>query len=602
MPPVSVELKRSVKAANDIVDVVSAYITVTPNGKTFKAVCPFHDDTRPSLQIDRNYQNFRCWACDAHGDAFDFVMKFEKVQFGEALRLLAERAHIVLTPEQASPEDLARARWIEVMQWAEARYSHCLLEDPLATSARQYIGSRKLAGASVRQFGLGFAPVAGDWLVRLAAQDGVPPELLVQVGLIAARDENRGFYDRFRDRVMFPIRDMRGRTVGFGGRVLPDSPLSVRGPKYYNSSDTPLFNKSELLYGLDLARHPGSTAGFLAVVEGYTDVMMAHQCGVANVVATMGTALNSRHVSQLRRYVPKVVLVFDSDEAGDSASSRALELFWSQNDFEIGIATLPDGADPCDLLSQPGGPDRFREQLQNHKSVLDYKLDAMLAKYSAHNIDDVKRIVDSVLAVMALAPSIPSAAAQVKQELTISRLAHRLSLRQETVWARLGELRTEQRRKDSAAHRTSPPLTQTPPPSGGPPPAIERQLLEILLAEPTLVAESVEKIDAARLTHTGLRRVLVELYTLHNSGERPDLDALRVRLIDRPDLAVAALRLQDVGRHIPERHEWFAKIVRRFAEQRAEVEKRRLKDQLAGGSVDEDAAVELLRQIQAGTA
>lgn len=601
MPPVSVELKRSVKAANDIVDVVSAYITVTPNGKTFKAVCPFHDDTRPSLQIDRQYQNFRCWACDAHGDAFDFVMKFEKVQFGEALRMLAERAHIVLTPEQSSPEDLARARLIQVMRWAEEQYSHCLLENTLASAARQYLGSRKLSGASVRQFGLGFAPVPGDWLVRLAEQEGIAPELLVEVGLIAARDGNRGYYDRFRDRVMFPIRDIRSRTVGFGGRVLPDSPLAVRGPKYYNSSDTPLFNKSELLYGLDAARHPGATAGFLAVVEGYTDVMMAHQCGVAHVVATMGTALNTRHVAQLRRYVPKVVLVFDSDEAGDSASSRALELFWSQNDFEIGIVTLPDGADPCDLLSRPGGPEQFRQHLQNHKSVLDYKLDAMLAKYSAHNLEDVKRIVDSVLAVMALAPSIPSAAAQVKQELAISRLAHRLHLRQETVWARLGELRSEHRRREANNYRATPSLTQTPPPAGGPPPAIERQLLEILLAEPTLVAEAVTSIDPDRLMHTGLRRVLTELYALHNAGERPDLDALRVRLIDRPDLAAAALRLQDVGRHIPERQEWFAKIVRRFGEQRAEVEKRRLKDQLAGGEVDEHAAVELLRQIQAGS-
>src|SRR5581483_388274 len=145
------------------------------------------------------------------------------------------------------------------------------------------------------------------------------------------RDENRGFYDRFRDRVMFPIRDVRGRTVGFGGRVLPDSPLAARGPKYYNSADTPLFSKSDLLYGLDLARHPGSQAGFLAVVEGYTDVMMAHQCGVANVVATMGTALNARHVTQLRRYAPKVVLVFDADAGGQTGVDRALEIFVSQD-------------------------------------------------------------------------------------------------------------------------------------------------------------------------------------------------------------------------------------------------------------------------------
>ena len=200
---------------------------------------------------------------------------------------------------------------------------------------------------------------------------------------------------------------------------------------------------------------------------------------------------------------------------------------------------------------------------------------------------------------MALAPPILNRAGQVRQELIVSRLAHRLGLRQETVWARLGELRNERRRR---ATPKPGPSTDTPPAGGGPPPAIERQLLEILLAEPELVPDAVRDVPPDRVTHTGLRRVLGELYALFAGGERPDLDALRVRLIDRPDLAAVALRLQDVGRHIPDRAEWFAKIVRRFTEQRAEADTKELRNQLATGSMNDDAAVDVLRKIQARTA
>jgi DNA primase len=599
--PVSVELKKQVKAANDIADVIAAYIPVQPAGKIFKALCPFHNDTRPSLQIDRHYQNFRCWACDARGDVFDFVMKFEKVQFPEALRILAQRAGIALDPAVQSPQDLARARMLDAMRWAEQKYRDCLLEEPTAEAARLYLGERKLSGPTVRQFGLGFAPLGGDWLVRLAAADGVPPDLLVEVGLIAARDGDRGFYDRFRDRVMFPIRDVRGQTVGFGGRVLPSSALAARGPKYYNSADTPLFNKSDLLYGLDLARHPGSSAGFLAVVEGYTDVMMAHQCGVANVVATMGTALNARHVAQLRRYAPKVVLVFDADDGGLTGVDRALELFVGQ-DVELAIATLPDGLDPCDLLIQPGGADVFRHALANAADALGFKLDQLLLRESTQSIDGTKRIVDAILAIMALAPPIPSQAGQVRQELIVTRIAHRLGLRQETVWARLAELKNDRRRKEAPAKPpTARPAHETDSPRGGPAQRAEQQLLELLLAEPTLVPLAAERVTLEIISHTGLRRMLSELYALQAAGQSPDFDALRVRLIDRPDLVDAAMRLQFVGRQTPDRPEYLQRILSWFSKQREEGERKALKERLAAGA-DDEQTVDLLRRLQARTA
>lgn len=610
MPPVSVDQKKQVKAANDIVDVVSGYIPVVSAGKDYKAVCPFHNDTRPSLQVSRQFQNFRCWSCGQTGDVFEFVMKFEKVGFGEALRMLADRAGIKLDG-QSSPEDEARSRLLRAMKWAESKYQACLMEGDSAEDARGYLGERRLSGAVVRQFGLGFAPPAGDWLVRQADYDGVPAEVLLEVGLIAKRDENRGFYDRFRDRVMFPIRDARGQTVGFGGRILPSSPYAARGPKYYNSAETPLFRKSELIYGLDLARTAASTAGYLAVVEGYTDVMMAHQHGVANVVATMGTALTLSHVMQLRRYAPKVVLVFDGDEAGETATDKALELFWSQHDIDITVTTLPDGLDPCDLLVQPDGPQVFKDRLAAAQSVLEYKLDSLFRRIPQTTAENIQQIVDRMLGVIAVAPDMPSARHQLRQQSAITRIAHRLGLRQETLWARLSELRAERRRAEREAAR--PPAAKVPlnraamldMPAGGPMlnPAeatLEKQLLQLLLAEPGLVGTAQEKLPPDTLRHTGLRRMLSELYAMHADGQPADMDGLRVRLLDRPDLLEAAQKLQFVGHQITERNEKLGKIVTRFAELRTETEKRAVKEQLAAGTADDQAALDLLRKLQGG--
>lgn len=603
MPPVSVELKRAVKAANDIADVVAGYVPVHAAGKVFKAVCPFHNDTRPSLQIDRQFQNFRCWACDARGDVFDFVMKFEKVEFPEALRILAQRANIALEPTAATPEDQTRARLLNAVTWAEDQYRACLMDDPAAEPARHYLGSRKLAGAIVRQFGLGFAPVNGDWLVRRADADGIDAGVLVEVGLIAARDENRGFYDRFRDRVMFPIRDARGHTVGFGGRVLPASPLAARAPKYYNSADTPLFNKSDLLYGLDLARHAGSAAGALAVVEGYTDVMMAHQCGVANVVATMGTALNARHVAQLRRYAPKVVLVFDADAGGMTGVDRALELFIGQ-DVELAIATLPDGLDPCDLLTRAGGPDVFRKVLATAADALDFKLNQLLARDPNPAVDGTKRIVDAVLGVMALAPPVPNQSGQVRHELMVTRLAHRLGLRQETVWARLAELRTERRRKDAAAERAravaAPPAPATRVPTKADPVyALEITLLRLLIVDPNLIPTVATTIRPEDIRTPNIRRVVTEMYTMWAEGQVPDLDALRIRLLDDRELFAKLMDQADIGRTAyPDRAESLRRLLAGFTSHTTESSERAISQQMKTAG-DETAQLELLRRLQA---
>src|SRR5262245_13879545 len=224
-------------------------MALRPAGPTFKGLCPFHEDHRPSFDVDPRRQRYRCWSCGKHGDVIMFIQEHDRVGFMEALELLARRAGITLKKIGKSQQNSGRARMLEVVRWAAQEFHKCLLASPLAESARKYVTERKISDDTVRRFELGFAPAAGNWLLSRATQAGVSLDLLESVGLIALRQEGNGHYDRFRDRLMFPIRDGRGQTLGFGGRILPSSPLSERAPKYYNSAETALFTKSEQLYG-----------------------------------------------------------------------------------------------------------------------------------------------------------------------------------------------------------------------------------------------------------------------------------------------------------------------------------------------------------------
>ena len=590
-------LIQQVKEANDIVDVVGGYVALRPAGPTFKGLCPFHEDHRPSFDVDPRHQRYRCWSCQKHGDVIAFIQEHERVDFRKALELLARRAGITLEKRTESPHQRSRALMLDVVRWAAEQYHGCLFDSHWAEAARRYVQDRQLTEETVRCFGLGYAPAAGDWLVRRAEPAGISLELLEKVGLIAPRQEGQGYYDRFRDRLMFPIRNTRGQAVGFGGRILPTSPFVDRAPKYYNSCDTPLFAKSEQLYGLDRARSAATEAGYLAVVEGYTDVLMTHQQGIANVVATMGTALNVRHVQQLRRFVPRVVLVFDADAGGNTGVDRALQIFVSQN-VDLAIATLPEGLDPCDLLMQQG-PEPFRLALANAVDALEFKLQQLLAANTAQSVEGRRRAVDAVLSVIALAPEMEGPESAIKQQLILNRIAQRLALQEKIVRARLQELRDRARARqqrnteehqegaegDDAATRAAPAA------------APERELLEVLLAEPALVPVAAAEIAPEQIEHLGLRELLRGLYDLQAEGAPATLDLLRAQ-IQNPRLASMALDLQDVGRMNSDRAAWLRRILAEFRRKhQVEPRQQELKNQLHAAS-DHETALELLRRLQ----
>jgi DNA primase len=480
---------------------------------------------------------------------------------------------------------------LDVMRWAAKQFHDCLLDSPLAEQARIYLAERELSGETVRRFGLGFAPASWEWLTQRAAEASLSADILEKVGLIGKRKEGPGYYDRFRDRVMFPIRDARGQAVGFGGRILPSSPSSTEAAKYYNSSETILFSKSENLYGIDHARDAAVKAGYLAVVEGYTDVLMAHQTGIGQVVATMGTALNERHIQQLRRVVNKVILVFDADEGGDTGVDRALEVF-VKSDMELLVARLPEGLDPCDLLAQKGAVP-FQSALTEAVDVLEYKLKRVWSAEGT-SVEGRRRAVDAVLGILALAPE----ARTIKLELMVNRIALRAGLKEENLWARLKELReSQQARERPGTQGQGPPTPEQPQET--PPVAAARhevELMEVLLAQPDLVGPARAEIEPGRIEHPRIRLLLEGLYDLHEEGLTPDLDHLRPR-IDNPRLLAKAMEWQERGQAKTDRQAYWQDIRARFRQLRAQSLKLDLKSQLHAAG-DHAAAVEVLRRVQ----
>jgi len=577
---------QRVKEANDIVDVVGSYLSLRPAGPIFKGLCPFHEDHNPSFTVDPRRQTFRCWACSKYGDVIDFVQEQERVTFREALELLARRAGISLEKGSSSGHAQTRASMLEVMRWAAGLFQQCLLESPQAESARTYLGQRQLSGETIGRFGLGFAPPQGEWLTQRAAQAGLSADLLEKLGLIAKRNEGNGYYDRFRDRVIFPIRYGRGQTVGFGGRILPCSPKADSSPKYYNSAETVLFSKSNQLYGIDQARQAALDHGYLAVVEGYTDVLMAHQVGISHVVATMGTALNERHVQQLRRLVPRVVLVFDADAGGEGGVDRALEVF-VKNDLELQVASLSDGLDPCDLLVQKG-PEPFQSALTNAVDVLEFKLNRVWSQEGT-SVEGRRRAIDAVLGILAQAPETRS----IKLELMVNRIAGRAGLKEETVWSRLKELRGAARDRPGTQGQGVPAPEQPQEARQGPAAIHEVELVEVLLAEPALVAKAKAALDPARIEHPGLRRLIEGLYLLLDEGLTPDLDHLRPRM-DNPALLARARQWLEKGSANPDRQATLQDVLTRFRQRQAVSLKRELQNQVQ--SADHAQAVELLRK------
>ncbi len=403
--------KERVRQAIDIVDLVGSYLQLRREGRGYKALCPWHDDTRPSLQVNPERQSFKCWVCDIGGDIFSFMMKMENVEFPEAISMLADRAGIQLTPYRSEGSSSASATsaltgsaddkrtLYQAAAWAEQQFHDCLLKSPDAESARRYLRDRGIDDESIRRFHLGFAPDRWDWLIERSLKSNISPKVLERIGLLVRKDTG-GHYDRFKGRVLFSIRDTQNRPIATGGRILPEA-TSTNPAKYINSPESPLFSKSKTLYGMDLGGDAIRKSHSVIVMEGYTDCIIARQFGFENVVAVLGLALGERHLRTLHGC--RIYLVLDGDEAGQRRTSEILALFVSQQ-VDLRIVVLPDDLDPCDFLLTRGA-DAFRSCLDSAVDALEHAFrTATRGLNIAAQPHEASQALDSLLQTIAKAP------------------------------------------------------------------------------------------------------------------------------------------------------------------------------------------------------
>jgi DNA primase len=375
--------RTMVLQAVDIVQLVSQTVALKKRGRSFVGLCPFHTEKTPSFHVHPERGYFHCFGCKASGNAIDFVMKRDRMEFVEAMRSLAEQ-HGITLPKGGSSKESASLRQglLDAHSTAASYFEQNLHHPQIGKPARDYLSSRGFTDETIKKFRIGLAIDSWDGLIGSPLMRKFDPQLLVQGGLAKAREGASGVYDTFRDRLMFPIRDESGRVIAFGGRVMPGSDNPA---KYLNSPETPLFSKSKVAYGMDLARPRVVETRTVAIVEGYTDVVMAHQFGASNVVSVLGTALTEQHVSLLRRFAERIVLLFDGDAAGDLAVERALQLFLTQP-IEIAIATLPAGVDPDEYLLERG-LEAFDGLLKNAEDALSFQWRQLFRKLSASEND-----------------------------------------------------------------------------------------------------------------------------------------------------------------------------------------------------------------------
>jgi len=547
----SSDFKELVRSRTEIVSLIGESTTLIPErgGAEYKCLCPFHDDSNPSMRVYPDRQSFRCWVCDEGGDVFTWVMKREALSFPETMRFLAERAHLEM-PEQSKHQSEQFARKEElhaVLKWAELQFHECFLKSTEAKDARDYISGRGYSQQTVDEFRLGYHPEDWDWLQR-KAKSQFSIDALQQSQLIRKQDDRPGYSDYFVDRVLFPIHDERKRTVAFGGRLIPGH--KERGGKYFNSKESTVFHKSRVLYGLPNARDAIRDTKSVLVVEGYADCVACHQFGVRNVVATLGTALTELHCTRLKAFAPKVVMVYDGDDAGQNAAAKAVGMLIGQS-VDLRVLTLPEGADPDDYLKQ-NGTEAFQALVDNAPEAWKFRFNYEVKKNGLDSINARETVVTEMLNLLAGASDLQGTA---REDIIIGQLAPRLQLTEGAIRNQLQRIRSgnrpqqfqtkpvqeeqpaEMQEERIEVHRR--PLSKDD--------RMECELLEILLTEPELAEQTRQEIGVDDFLSPHLRELLQILYDVVELGEVPSFERVTLEM-ERNELKGMTVWLADQAR------------------------------------------------------
>ncbi len=557
-----------VRESVDIVDLVSGYVSLRKTGKNYTGLCPFHSEKTPSFNVNPDKQIFHCFGCGVGGDVFKFLELQEGLNFPEALKKVADRAGITL-PESRSGKgekksDDERKALLKIISDAADFFRH-ELEGPAGSAARAYLAKRGLSEPVIKGFALGYARPEWDGLLKHLKQKGYSPGLMEKAGLIVKRSEGEGHYDRFRGRIIFPIRDISGSVIAFGGRVMDDSL-----PKYLNSPETPLYSKSNVLYCLDAAKDPARKTGYFVIVEGYLDALACHQYGAQNAVATLGTALTEGHLRLMRRFAQKIVLIFDPDPAGVKAALRGFDLFTGSG-MKVNVVVLPDGDDP-DTYLKKHGQEAFAARLRESVKFMDFVLAQVVKSAGSGTIDDKVAQASEMLGYIAKLPS------GIERDHYVKRTAEALGVEEHLLRQEMTARRpawTAPRRQDAA-----------PAPVKKSRPKTEEMLIHLMLRDEETARRMKDEIRPEEFTDPLYRRAVERIFEVLAQGHGLDSSALFREGDDELNGLISSLSILDAENN-DDPLECVDRIKSHSLEQKIRAVERAIKDAESRGDIEE---------------
>jgi DNA primase len=483
-----------IQEKTDIVELISGYAPLKKAGRNYKAPCPFHNEKTPSFIVSPDKQIYHCFGCGAGGNVFSFLMRIENLQFPEAVEMLAEKAGIVV-PRSAGArqgEDPLAAKIYAMNEAACGFFQDCLAGKD---TAREYLVSRGVGDETIKKFRIGYAPDAWEGLLTFFRKKNFDLSIIEKSGLAIPNDKG-GRYDRFRNRIIFPIIDLKNRVLGFGARVL-DSSL----PKYINSPETPVYSKGRNLYGLNFSKDAIRAKNYALIVEGYLDFLIPYQAGAENIIATLGTALTTDQIKLLKRFASTVIMVYDPDEAGEAASLRNLDLFIGE-DVNVYIAELPKGLDP-DSFIRKNGAEEFNKLIKSGKNLFDYKLDKLMKRFDMRTAHGKAGIVGEMLPTISRINN-----AVVKSEL-IKKLAQRLSIDIDAVKEEMKKVK-----QDYSKGR----YTVTPVEARKDSRTAEMIILALMIESADLVGKVIDLLPAEEYRNSTVRDIATLIYGMHREN------------------------------------------------------------------------------------
>jgi DNA primase len=489
----------------DIVELISGYIPLKRAGRNFKANCPFHHEKTPSFTVSADRQIFHCFGCGAGGNAFGFLMQYERLEFLEAVEALAKKAGVNLTLDQKQDRDTTSfiTQLYKLNELTASFYAGILGSSP-GSQARNYLLKRGLGDETIKSFKLGFAADKWDLLINHLRAKGVSLSLLEKAGLILSKSSG-GYYDRFRNRVIFPIFDIKSRPLAFGARLFPqgaDTQADPETAKYINSPETPVYIKGRNLYGLNFSKDSIRENDSAIVVEGYLDFLMPYQEGVKNIVASLGTAFTLEQVRLLKRYTHNVVMVYDPDDAGQMATLRTLDIF-IEEEMNVKVVSLPEGFDP-DLFVRQKGITAFKERIEKAAGLFDYKLAALKARYDIREAEGKAGVASEML------PTINRFKNAILKAEYIKRLAQELDIEEQHVLQELKKVRGQRSYVIADTQAPKKSLAISP---------VEKLLIKLMLEE----SESIQRIrgvlEPADFQNEITSRIVAIMFDLAGQGK-----------------------------------------------------------------------------------